>query len=199
MSDDVLKEVQDSKRGHIPFTIEEMDVLWNNVKIKGYVDVVLIQCYSGWRPQELGLLRLENVDINNWTFMGGMKTDAGTDRVVPIHPKIRSLVKQRYDEASALGSEYLINCTDATTHRSSLMFTYDKYQPRFSKIRDELKLNPQHRPHDGRMMFITMAKKYNVDEYAIKYMVGHAINDVTEKVYTKRELDWLKEEIEKIK
>ena len=44
-----------------------------------------------------------------------------------------------------------------------------------------------------------MAKKYKVDEYAIKYMVGHEISDLTEKIYTKREISWLKEEIEKIK
>ena len=43
------------------------------------------------------------------------------------------------------------------------------------------------------------AKKAGVDEYAIKYMVGHKISDITEKVYTQREFDWLKEEIEKIK
>ena len=47
--------------------------------------------------------------------------------------------------------------------------------------------------------FVTMAKKYDVDEYAIKYMVGHKITDITEKVYTAREFDWLREEIEKIK
>ena len=44
-----------------------------------------------------------------------------------------------------------------------------------------------------------MAKKYGVDEYAIKYMVGHKISDITEKVYTEREFQWLREEIEKIK
>jgi integrase len=77
--------------------------------------------------------------------------------------------------------------------------SFAKYRQRFVKIRDELKLNPEHRAHDGRMHFITMAKKYQVDEYAIKYMVGHAINDITEKVYTKREVEWLKNEIEKIK
>lgn len=119
-----------------------------------------------------------------------------TNRVVPIHSKIRKLVEDRYNEAVSLNSEYLINCTD--TNRD-LKFTYDKYQKRFKKIKDELKLNPEHRAHDGRMCFITMAKKYNVDEYAIKYIVDHAVNDITEKVYTKRELDWLKTEIEKIK
>ena len=162
-------------------------------------DIILIQCYSGWRPQELGLLKLENIDLDNWTFMGGMKTEAGTNRIVPIHSKIRHLVMEKYKEAQELGSDFLINCTDTATHRSSYMFTYDKYQKRFNKIRDELKLNPQHRAHDGRMHFITIAKKYQVDEYAIKYMVGHSIQDITERVYTKREIDWLKEEIEKIK
>ena len=44
-----------------------------------------------------------------------------------------------------------------------------------------------------------MAKKATVDEYAIKYIVGHAVNDLTEKVYTQRDIQWLKSEIEKIK
>lgn len=199
VSDDIIKEKEDAKRGHIPFTDEEMQKLWERSDTMKYVEIILIQCYSGWRPQELGLLRLENVDIDNWTFMGGMKTEAGTNRIVPIHSKIRPLVMAKYKEAQELGSDYLINCTDATTHRSSYMFTYDKYQKRFNKIRDELKLNPQHRAHDGRMHFITAAKKCQVDEYAIKYIVGHSIQDITERVYTKREIDWLKEEIEKIK
>ncbi|MCI8993382.1 MAG: tyrosine-type recombinase/integrase [Eubacterium sp.] len=199
ISEDVLKEKEEVKRGHIPFSDEELQILWEHLDSTPYVDVVLIQCYSGWRPQELGLLKLENINLDDWTFTGGMKTDAGTNRLVPIHSKIRSLVAKRYEEAQALGSEYLINCTDTATHRSSIAFTYDKYQKRFHKIRDKLKLNPQHRAHDGRMHFVTAAKKYQVDEYAIKYMVGHSIQDITERVYTKRDIDWLKEEIEKIK
>ena len=163
ISDDVLDKIEEIKRGHISFTDEELRILWNNVKTKGYVDVILIQCYSGWRPQELGLIKIENVDLNNWTFTGGMKTDAGTNRIVPIHSKIRHLVKEKYDEAVLLGSEYLINCTDTQTHRSSLTFTYDKYRQRFNRIIDELKLNPEHRAHDPRKQFVTMAKKYNVE------------------------------------
>lgn len=199
ISDDIIREKEATTRGHIPFTEEELQTLWDNIRNVKYADVVLIQCYSGWRPQELGLIELENVDLKNWTFMGGMKTEAGTNRIVPIHSKIRPLVLEKYKEAQTLNSKYLINCTDGTTHKSNIMFTYDKYQKRFCKIRNDLNLNPQHRAHDGRMHFITAAKKYSVDEYAIKYMVGHAITDITEKVYTKRELDWLKNEIEKIK
>lgn len=199
ISDNVIKEREEAKRDHIPFTDDEINIMWNNVNNIPYVDIILIQCYAGWRPQELGLIELENVDLENETIIGGMKTEAGTNRVVPIHPKIMPLIKRRYDEAVALGSKYLINCTDTKTHRSSLKFTYDKYRQRFSKIIDILKLNSEHKPHDGRKHFITIAKKYNVDEYAIKYIVGHSINDITERVYTQREIKWLKTEMKKIK
>ena len=200
LSDEVLEEKEEARRSHLPFTDEEMKKLWDNVDIVPYVDVILIQCYSGWRPQELGLIRLENVDLKNWTFMGGMKTKAGINRVVPIHSKIRPLVERKYKQALELGSEYLINCTDGSgKSKNDLLMTYDKLRPRFEKIKGIVNLNSLHRCHDGRMHFITMAKKYGVDEYAIKYMVGHAIDDITEKVYTKRDPDWLKTEIEKLK
>ena len=199
ISDNILEEKEQAKRGHIPMTDKDFETLWANVDTVQYVDVILIQCYSGWRPQELGLIKIENVDLTNWTFTGGMKTTAGTNRIVPIHPKIKHLVKRKYNEALELGSDYLINCTDTSTHRSSLMFTYDKYQKRFAKIVKQLNLNEQHRPHDPRIHFVTMAKEAKVDEYAIKRMVGHSIADITERVYTVRDIEWLRDEIEKIK
>lgn len=77
--------------------------------------------------------------------------------------------------------------------------TYNKYITLFKNIIHSLNLNENHRTHDCRKQFVTMAKKYNVDEYAIKYIVGHSISDITEKIYTTRSLEWLKAEIEKIK
>ena len=109
---------------------------------------------------------------------------------MPIHPKIRNIVEQKYKEALELGSEYLINCTDS---QNGIKLTYSKYQKRFKKVVDELDLN------DQRMHFTTMAKKYKLDEYTIKYIVGHAITDITERVYTQREIAWLIEEMKKNK
>ena len=198
LTEETIKEIQTVKQEHIPFSEDEMRRLWAHVDDKRFVDVMLIQCYSGWRPQELGLLELENVDLENWTFQGGMKTDAGMDRVVPIHSKIRPLVERKYKEALSIGSKYLFNCTDGRSGKPTIM-TYQRYQKGFGMVREELKLNPEHRPHDGRKHFVTACKKAGVDEYAIKYMVGHKISDITEKVYTQREFEWLKQEIEKIK
>lgn len=197
ISDAIIKETESARRGHMIFSDDEMNVLWANVDKIPYVDLVIIQCYSGWRPQEIGLIEIEDVDLNNWYFIGGIKTDAGTNRMVPIHSKIRELVKRRYDESLSLNSSYLFNAADAL--KGGIKLTYDKYDYRFKKIKEALNLNPDHRPHDGRSTFITAAKKAGADEYAIKRIVGHSIKDVTENVYTQRDLEWMRQEIEKIK
>ena len=192
-----MKEQQ--YKQHIIFEKEEVNILWKNID-KPYVNVILLHCYSGWRPQELSLIRLEDVDLDNWTFKGGIKTISGKDRVVPIHELIRPIVQDLYDEAVSIGSKYLVNCRDKQTHRDKYFFTYDFYKNRFYKLMDELGLNLDHRLHDCRKTFVTMCKKAGVDEYAIKYMVGHSISDLTEKVYTdrKNDIEWLHAEIAKI-
>lgn len=199
LTDETIKEIQTVKKEHIPFTNEEMELLWNHVDDKYGIDVLLIQCYSGWRPQELGLIELTDVDLSNDTFKGGMKTDAGENRIVPIHSRIKELVEKKYKEAEELGSQYLFNYIDRDRRGKNIKLTYNRYNKVFGRIREELNLNPEHRPHDGRKHFVTKCKENGVDEYAIKYMVGHKISDITEKVYTAREFEWLKTEIEKLK
>ena len=198
LSDELIEEITTTKNGHIPFSEEEMKLLWENIDTIKDVDMILIQSYSGWRPQELSLIKLSEIDFEKWIFVGGMKTAAGKNRTVPIHTKIRDLIKRRREEALMLNSEYLFN-TVLQKSKKIKHFTYALYLKRFDEIKQILNLDSNHRPHDGRKHFVTMAKKYHVDEYAIKYIVGHKITDITEKTYTKRELSWLQEEIEKIK
>lgn len=194
------EESQLDSNCHIPFAEEEMTILWEHKDDYDLcVDILIIQCYSGFRPQELGLIEIKNVDLNEWTMKGGMKTEAGTFRTVPIHSKIRDLVKNRYDEAISLGSKYLFNTHGHKTKKNnSIKLTYGRYQYRIDKIKNKYGLNPEHRPHDGRTHFVTQAKESKLDEYAIKYIVGHEVKDITERIYTKRNVEWLSKEIEKI-
>ena len=74
--------------------------------------------------------------------------------------------------------------------------TYDKYRSRFNKVMK--RLNLKHYPHETRHTFITQAKACAVDEYILKLIVGHAIADITEKVYTHRTIEQLKNEMKKI-
>lgn len=166
---------------HISFTRDELDVLWANINLPG-VDMMLIQCYMGWRPQELVNINIE--DISGNAIKGGLKTNAGRNRVVPIHPCIEWLIRAR------IGSR--------GQGRLFQVASYSSYYDQFMANIKKMGLSEEHSPHDCRKTFVTLCKKYNVDEYAIKRMVGHAIKDLTEETYTDRSVDWLLEEIAKI-
>lgn len=177
----------------VPYTDEEIQMLWDNIDFP-FVDMVLIGIYSGWRPQELSILKIKDIDLDEGTYFGGLKTDAGRNRCVPIHPLVAHLVQSNYEKAVSIGSEFLFN--DENGQQGTHM-TYDKYRRRFEKINK--KFNMTHRPHDTRHTFITKAKTANVNDYIIKLVVGHAVEDITEKVYTHRTIEQLKSEISKIK
>lgn len=176
----------------VPFTQEEILLLWDNLNF-AFTDMILIGIYSGWRPQELAILKVVDIDLDANTMLGGLKTDAGKNRIVPIHPLIKPLIENRLKEATAIQSDYLFN--DANGQQGTYM-TYDKYRKRFEKVMKYLNL--KHRPHETRHTFITKAKSCNIDEYTLKLIVGHAIDDITEKVYTHRTIEQLKAEMAKI-
>lgn len=189
----VNSEMKENRQEHVAFTEEELNILWENSDLY-MCDMILIQCYSGWRPKELCELKISDVDVENWTFTGGLKTEAGKNRIVPIHSCIQGFVKARYEESVKYGSEYLFS-----SHKSNgknIPITYSNYRKSFNKIMDRFGM--EHRPHDPRKTFITLAKKYTVDEYAIKRLVGHYIADLTERIYTDRDVEWLRSEIEKV-
>lgn len=193
---EVTRQIESERKAHIPYTKEELDVLWAHEEDDLFITGLLIQCYSGWRPIELEELRIENIDLENWTMTGGAKTSNGRNRTVPIYSKIKPLVKKLYDLAAASNIAYLFvwrNDEGELKH-----FVRTSNTKRLSRILNALNLNKEHRFHDGRMTFITNAKNAEVNDYAIKRIVGHSITDLTENVYTIRDIEWLRKEIEKI-
>ena len=180
---------------HMSYTDEEMDILWQN--INDTTEILLFQCYTGFRPSEMLGLKLSDVNITERYIIGGMKTEAGKNRIVPIHSKIYEIVCSNFSKSSRLHSEYLFS--GRSTSGVFAKISLSAYQRHLKSLLSDLGLNTAHSPHDGRKQFITMAKRYGVDEYAIKRIVGHMIKDITESVYTDRPLEWLKSEIEKIK
>ena len=79
------------------FTDKELQILWDNLDFP-FVKMVLIGIYSGWRPQELACLKTEDINLEERTMFGGLKTDAGKNRYVPIHSKILPLISSIYDK-----------------------------------------------------------------------------------------------------
>lgn len=92
-----------------------------------------------------------------------------------------------------MNSEHLFNDENG---QQDTFLTYDKYRRRFEKINK--KLHFTHKPHDTRHTFVTQAKTAKVDEYILKNIIGHEINDITEKVYTHRTIEDMRQEMDKI-
>ncbi len=179
---ELTKRAEEERTPHIVFTDEELEILWTRAD-DPCVRAILIQCYSGWRPSEFLNLTVDSVNAEQGSFKGGSKTDSGKNRIVPIHPRIAPLLPAGFKEF------------DGRLFGGG----YPYYLEQFHKTIKKYGLNSAHRPHDARKTFVTLAKKNNVDEYAIKRIVGHRIKDLTERVYTERDYAWLKTEIEKIK
>lgn len=169
---------------HNTISNDEIEVLWSHSGESMWIDMILIQCYGGWRPIELCQLRKEDVDLSIGCITGGSKTEADRHRQVPIHDKIVDIIKRYLDSGA---SEFLFG-----------ELTYDQYRYGFHKELERLELT-DHTPHDCRVRFVTAAKSCGMDEYAIKRIVGHVIGDLTERIYTKRDFSWLKSEMQKLR
>jgi len=173
---------ENKEQKKFPFSDEEVQTLWEHKEFP-FCDLVLVALYTGLRAKELLLLENSNIDLDNDTMVGGMKTTAGTNRMVPIHPLIKYIIIDHYN----IDNQYLF-----LNERSESM-SYDQYLGRFKKIMGFFHM--KHSPHETRHTFITKAKEVGIDDNVIKLIVSHEIRDITEKVYTHRNVDELKSEI----
>lgn len=162
-----------------PFADKSIALLWDNLETQEIADCALIMIYSGLRIGELLLLPKSSIKLNERFLKGGLKTDAGKNRVVPINKKIIPLLEKRLNT----DSEHLI-----TNERGGKM-DYQAFRRRWLKMMDELKLD--HHTHDCRHTFGTLMDNANANNVARKRIMGHAIPDVTDGVYTHKDLDQL--------
>ena len=188
------QEAADSEIDRVPYSWDEIQVLWKNIDIP-YVDTILFSIYSGCRPMEVFTINPDDVHLNEGYLIGGSKTESGIDRVIPIHPDIRDIVNQKYRESKENGWPYLF-MNNEYNKGNFVPMTYDSYKGRFKRIMQSTKMN--HHPGDGRHTFITCAKERSMDQWILKLVVGHAIDDVTEKTYTHRKIRQLCSAVSKL-
>ena len=172
----------DASIDRIVFPNTEVQRLWTMLDME-CVDMVLVGLYTGLRPGEICALESSNINLDEHYMIGGSKTEAGKDRIIPIHDKIYNLISQRV----SAGKLFKLQGDDVT---------YNMYAHRFRAIMADM--ITKHTPHDTRHTFVTKAKQAGLDEYCLKLIVGHAIQDLTENVYTHRTPAELLREVNKI-
>lgn len=185
---------------HKNFTDEELQTLWDNVNLGiplAYnrkdirdiypVDIILILIYTGMRPGEVLQIENANINLEERYMIGGFKTDAGTDRIIPIHDDIFPLVEKRYKEGGKWFIKY--KSDDPPKLQQFRVFFFDPVMD---------KLNMVHLPHDGRHTFATYANKSEANPIMVKRIMGHRIEDITQNVYTHVSPEEIVEAVNKI-
>lgn len=185
---------------HSRFSDEEIKTLWKNLYVVNNVDIVLIYIYTGLRPTELLEILTENVHLEEKYMVGGLKTDNGYDRLIPICDKILPLIRNRYNP----DRKYLIN------NKYGNHYTYGSYQNgNWCTVMSKLKM--QHNPHDGRYTFAALADNAHMNTVCQHIIMGHVVSDeekknfksrtgldITKGVYTQKTMAELLKEINKI-
>lgn len=168
-----------------PFTTRQINKLTKAIDDYDHLDTILIMIYSGIRIGELLNVKLKDVKLRDrYLVVTESKTEAGRNRVVPINRKIFDFIDRRIKA----GGKYLIS--NANGDQISY-HTY--YETIFKKIMIALKL--KHWPHDCRHTCATLLNNAGANETAVKRILGHASKDVTEKVYTHKDLKELRKAI----
>ena len=100
--------------------------------------------------------------------------EAGRDRCIPIAECIYSFIKELYQQAQFKRVESLL---DKVIHK-------DTFRREMQRMCHNLNLG-DHKPHDTRHTFISMASNIGIDEIIIKRIVVHSSKDnITQEVYT---------------
>jgi integrase len=176
---------------HYPFTMDEIKKLKTINTSEAHL--MLIYIYTGLRAGELLKINRNNIHINEPCsddgsnklisyIVTGSKTNAGKNRVVPIHDDIKQLV---IDELLK-PDKRLIDCSYASLN-NTVLSTVNGY------------LKASHTMHDTRQTFASLCQLSNVDIYVRKKVLGHKLNDITFDIYTNASKNKLWTEINKIK
>lgn len=161
----------------IPFTIGEINILWQHSQEDSY-KILIILLYTGLRVNELLKNTVDNVNLEErWIYVPKeLAKNNGSIRYVPIHDKILPFLEDFVTRDKSKSNNI---CTKS----SGVAFTYHNYM-----ARDMVKINEvlgtQHRMHDTRHTFISQARTSELDELCIKKIVGHVAKDITSRVYT---------------
>jgi integrase len=155
------------------FTQAEISRIWENADMPG-IEVILILLYSGWRIGELLELCRADIDLEANTMRGGTKTKSGKNRIVPIHPKILSIIEKRY---RAPGEK---------------LFCESQSSVRKAVERSLKALGIDRTPHECRHTFRSALDSAGANKVCIDLLMGHASQGTGERVYTHKNIDELR-------
>ncbi len=169
------------------FTDIQLEIIRQNIYKVPFADYIYCLCYLGFRVSEFLELTKDNYYISDTgipIFVGGKKTEAGTNRPVPIHKKIRPIVKRQLEK-----NGQTIFCDE-----NGEAMNKDKFRERyFYPALDALGMPRTLTPHSCRRTFSTRMSAAGARPEDIIALMGHTSYDTDIKHYINQEADTLYE------
>jgi integrase len=156
--------------------------------------LIMFASYTGARIEELCSIKVEHV-LDNFSYFRILdsKTEAST-RDVPIHSKLKSLIKEMCANPDKDG--YLIKSTARNQHDSRS----DPLGKRFGRLKTSMGYTKSHNFHSIRHTLATLLENAGVPENISSDIVGHEKKTMTYGLYSGgTSMKLKKQAIEKIK
>lgn len=168
-------------------TDAEFKILESNWRNVAGGDAVYALCYLGFRVSEFCQLTPSAYDKTAHTLTGGLKTEAGKDRIVPVHSKIREIV----DRWVASGHDVLYADKNGKSYNKD-SFTAKVWKP----VIDALGLPSDLTPHSARHTCATRLAAAGARPEDIQAILGHADYAVTANTYINQDVSTLQQSME---
>ena len=149
--------------------------------------IILMLLATGMRIGELFSLPLK--DYHETYVIGGSKTEAGRNRVIPIRPEGR--IHFAYFAKKSAGMDFLIGGYEGNKDRNN--FRNREYNP----LLERLGINKEKTPHSTRHTYASRAVKEGMEPEILQKILGHADFSTTANVYTHVDIATLVKSVER--
>lgn len=185
----------DAKSTRPAFTPEQVDAIRQQIGITPYAEYVFVLIYTGFRPTEL--FSLTKGSYQDGVLYGGIKTEAGKNRAVPVSKKIRPIVENRLRSVS----DYLFprdNGEQMTINYFRDNYFYQVLNAAGIQSLPTAEKPAYYTPYSCRHTFANMLKYSQGSDVDKAMLIGHADYSTTKKQYQSAELEAMRKIIDEL-
>lgn len=185
-----VKLPKEEKKEKQIFTAKDRAVLWRHTDDKR-VQIILTMIYTGFRIGEICALKPS--DVHGGYMVGGEKTEAGKNRIVPF--------PQSVPEIECFVRSWLTDCTTETILGVSAEY-FRKYQfypclaelgliappVKSPKTGKDMYIDPRLTPHSTRHTFASLSAEAGMPPEVLQKIIGHADYSTTADIYVHQDI-----------
>ena len=159
--------------------------------------------YMGFRISEFLELEISNIHLDDGYVIGGIKTEAGIDRVIPFPPNIPEIKGFFKNWIGNRESGRLFDLTGSQfriTHFYRALHDYGMIDAEFDKTKGRwIFPNAEHlTPHSTRHTFASLSSSAGMRPENLQKIIGHASYSTTADIYIHKNISELITEMSKL-